>query len=286
MCPQIVGWFAAYGVLKHLEEAACYLVGRHVGWGACYKPVGGCVVAAARPAHLHIEHGVVHLAHDALATCKDRSVPVVEERQPQVDVGPLGALVANVAAHVAHTLAAPVDNVSQRLVLWYRTPVGLVRPYLPEQVVEHLVAQRMVYKAKLTLGRQVYAHTRQPLPVAVVAQYGSCVLSLAETLLHLLAVDNGEPAAQLAVAYAQELYRLKEVVAEPVVELALGAAQIGLPHLGKGCRQIAAHKLASIPHEVVDKHKPNVGKHVQHPHRQQGQGVEQGVYYLCHSFGG
>ena len=144
----------------------------------------------------------------------------------------------------------------------------------------------MVYKANLSLGRQVDAHTRQPLPVAVVAQYGSYVLPLAKALLHLLAVDDGEPTAQLAVAYAQELYSLKEVVAEPVVELALGAAQIGLSHLGKGCRQIAAHKLASIPHEVVDKHKPNIGEHVQHPHRQQGQGVEQGVYYLCHSFGG
>ena len=43
--------------------------------------VSGCIVAALRAGHLYIEHGIVHLPHDSLATRKHRGFGMVEERK-------------------------------------------------------------------------------------------------------------------------------------------------------------------------------------------------------------
>ena len=70
----------------------------------------------------------------------------------------------------------------------------------------------MIDKSDLTLRRQVDANAREPFPVAVMAEYACGVLTLAEVLLHFLAVDNRQPLAKLAVADAEQLDSLKEIV--------------------------------------------------------------------------
>lgn len=52
--------------------------------------VGCRIVASLRARHLYIEHGIVHLSHNSLATRKHWGFGMVEERKPQVDVLPLG----------------------------------------------------------------------------------------------------------------------------------------------------------------------------------------------------
>ena len=80
VAPEIIRRILADGLFQHLEETASYLVlGQGVGLSGD-ELVSGCVVASFRTAHLHIEHGIVHLPHDALATRKHRGLWVVEER--------------------------------------------------------------------------------------------------------------------------------------------------------------------------------------------------------------
>lgn len=91
----------------------------------------------------------------------------------------------------------------------------------------------MIDKSDLTLRRQVDADAREPFPVAVMAEYACGVLTLAEVLLHFLAVDNRQPLAKLAVADAEQLDSLKEIVAEPLIELTFRAAYFLCAHFGE-----------------------------------------------------
>ena len=140
VCPEIIGRFAAYGGLKHLEETSRYFVGRHVRRIARNEMIGGCVISSARPAHLHIEDGIVHLSHYSLASGEHRRFLMIEERQPKVDVCPLRSLVADISADVTHALSAAFHNITQRIVLRNRTAVLLMRADALEEIVECLVA--------------------------------------------------------------------------------------------------------------------------------------------------
>ena len=79
--------------------------------------VGCCIVAALRARHLYIEHGIVHLPHYSLAASKHWGFGMVEERKPQVDVFPLGTLVADVAEDAADVLAFVMPHFADRFPL-------------------------------------------------------------------------------------------------------------------------------------------------------------------------
>ena len=80
------------------------------------------VVASLRARHLYIEHGIVHLSHDSFTTRKHWGFGMIEERKPQVDVLPLGPLVADVAEDTADVLAFVVYEISEDVLLWTGTP--------------------------------------------------------------------------------------------------------------------------------------------------------------------
>ena len=111
--------------------------------------VGCRVVASLRARHLYIEHGIVHLSHDSLATRKHWGFGMVEERKPQVDVLPLGTLVADVAEDAADVLALVIYQITEDVLLRDRHSVFFVRADALEEFVEGLVAQRMIDEAQL-----------------------------------------------------------------------------------------------------------------------------------------
>ena len=80
VCPKIVWWVLPDGLFQHLEEASCDFVFRKGVRLTGDKFVGGCVVAPFRSGHLYIEHRIVHLSHDALASSKYWGLRVIEER--------------------------------------------------------------------------------------------------------------------------------------------------------------------------------------------------------------
>lgn len=106
--------------------------------------VGCRVVAALRAGHLYIEHGIVHLSHDSLTTRKHRGFGMVEERKPQVDVLPLGTLVADVAEEAADVLAFVVYEISEDVLLRDRHSVFFVRADALEEFIKSFIVQWMI----------------------------------------------------------------------------------------------------------------------------------------------
>ena len=94
-----------------------------------------------------------------------------------MDVCPLWALVADVAADVAHTFFLATYNITQNVFLRDYPTVLLVRTQLAEQIIERLVAKGVIYETCLTSMWQIHANTRQPLPVAIVTQIDRTRLS-------------------------------------------------------------------------------------------------------------
>lgn len=121
--------------------------------------VGCCIVAALRARHLYIEHGIVHLPHYSLAASKHWGFGMVEERKPQVDVFPLGTLVADVAEEAADVLAFVVYEIAEDVLLWDRHSVFFVRADALEEFIEGLVTQRMIDEAYNAGFRQFDAYT-------------------------------------------------------------------------------------------------------------------------------
>ena len=74
---------------------------------------------------------------------------MVEERKPQVDVLPLGSLVADVAEDAADVLALVIYQITEDVLLRDRHSVFFVRADALEEFVEGLVAQRMIDEAQL-----------------------------------------------------------------------------------------------------------------------------------------
>lgn len=103
------------------------------------KLVSGCIVAALRAGHLYIEHGIVHLPHDSLAASKHWGFGMIEERKPQVDVLPLGSLVADVAEEAADVLAFVVYEIAEDVLLWDRHSVFFVRADALEEFIKALL---------------------------------------------------------------------------------------------------------------------------------------------------
>ena len=79
--PEIVSWFAADGLFEELEEAS----GEFVLFPFCRiardKVERGCVISSLGSFKVDVEHGVIHLSHDAFCTRKHSCV-VIEEVQP------------------------------------------------------------------------------------------------------------------------------------------------------------------------------------------------------------
>ena len=88
-------------------------------------------------------------------------------------------------------------------------------------MIEGLAVQRVVDKTHATALVHVLAHTRQPFPVAVMAQHTRRIAAFQKPLLVHLRVFHLKSAVQLLVAHAQQLDRLKEIVTKPTVELPL-----------------------------------------------------------------
>lgn len=77
-------------------------------------------------------------------------------------------------------------NITQNVFLRDYPAVLLVRTQFAEQIIERLVAKRVIYETYLTSKWQIHANTRQPLPVAIVAQDGSHILTLPESIVQPL----------------------------------------------------------------------------------------------------
>ena len=79
--PEIVSRFAADGLFEELEEVS----GEFVLFPFCRiardKVERGCVISSLGSFKVDIEHGIVHLSHDALRTRKHSCV-MIEEVQP------------------------------------------------------------------------------------------------------------------------------------------------------------------------------------------------------------
>ena len=171
-----------------------------------------------------------------------------------MDVCPLWALVADVAADVAHTFLLATYNITQNVFLRDYPTVLLVRTQLTEQIIERLVAKRVIYETYLTSMWQIHANTRQPFPVAIVAQDGSHILTFLEALFNLFAVYYGETATQFLFADAKKLYGFKEIVAEPSIELALYDTDLFRALFGKRGDKVSVHHSSSIPYNIEEKH--------------------------------
>ena len=74
---------------------------------------------------------------------------MIEERKPQVDVLPLGPLVADVAEDAHDALALVIHQVAEDVFLGHHYAILLVRTDALEEFVEGLVAQRMIDETHL-----------------------------------------------------------------------------------------------------------------------------------------
>jgi len=144
VAPEIIRRILADGLFQHLEEAAGYLMlWQGVGLSGD-ELVSGGVVASLRTAHLHIEHGIVHLPHDAFASRKHRGLGMVEERQPKVDVLPLRSLVADVAEDAHDALALVIHEIAEDVFLGHYHAILLVGADVLEEFVESMVAKWVI----------------------------------------------------------------------------------------------------------------------------------------------
>lgn len=168
--PQIISRLAAYRLLQHLHKAPRNLIVRQCCRLTRDKAVGTCVISPFRPAHLYIEHRIVHLFHYSLTACEHWRERMVEERHPQMNVFPFRRLVTDISEDVAYVLPAIGDEIAQDVFLRHRNGILLMTAYAPEELVKGCALQRMVYQPHAAVGRQVYSHAAQPLPVAVMAE--------------------------------------------------------------------------------------------------------------------
>ena len=234
VAPEIEAGVAADGLLQHLEETYGYLVVGQFGRLVGNKAEGADVSSAARPLHVDIEHGIVHLPHYALASGEDGCV-VVEEWQPEMDIVPFRRLVGDVSEE-PHPLLAPVfDEIAQDFVLGHADS-ALAVAYVPEQMVEHGIAQRMVYQSAhgFAVSAERQSGGREEFPVAVVPEYCGAGLPLVEIALQLLRIPEFDMPQQCLVANGKELHRLHEIVAQPMVEAFFYTAQFLFILLGEG----------------------------------------------------
>lgn len=94
MGPEIVFRLTLDGLLKHLEEAARYLMLRQIVGVIGDEMVCAGVIAALGPARLKVKDGVIEFFHQTLSTGEYGRV-MVEERYPQVYVLPFWRLVGD-----------------------------------------------------------------------------------------------------------------------------------------------------------------------------------------------
>ena len=69
---------------------------------------------------------------------------MIEERKPQVDVLPLGTLVADVAEEAADVLAFVVYEIAEDVLLWDRHSVFFVRADALEEFIKSFIVQWMI----------------------------------------------------------------------------------------------------------------------------------------------
>ena len=282
VAPEIVFGLTADGFLQHGKELACDAKLRQRIRLAGDEMVGTRIVATPRTPHLHIEDGIVHLAHDALGSREDRRV-VVQERQPAMDILPLGCLVGDIAEDRPPPFLPEFDELSEDVFLRDGDHIGLRRSYTAEEIVKGIAVQWVVDQPHDTLRRQVDAYAGKPFPIAIVPKDGGHVLSLFEALLHLLGVVSDEPAAQFLVADAQKFQGFEEIVAEPMVEATLQVHDLRAVLLWKSRGEVAPHYLSAVAHHIVHEHELHVREHVEHSERQKRQCVEKPIYEFRHN---
>ena len=146
------------------------------------------VVTATGTAHLYIENGIIELAHDAFGT-RENSRFMVEKGQPKVDVLPAGTLVGNVTKEGADALLS-VLKMTAKDVFAKNGGSADVRPYLIEEIVHGGAVETFIDDACFTIGRKIELEAGKPLPVAVVTNDGSNVLSVAEAFFNLIGIFN------------------------------------------------------------------------------------------------
>ena len=157
VAPEVEAWVAADGLFEELEEAACHLIFGEVLRGACDEVEAAGVIAAAGACHIDIEDGVVHLAHYPFGAGEHGRV-VIEEREPQVYVLPLGTLVGDVAEKTACAFAPECEEAAQDVLLGHHYTRRLRRTESLEEYVEGLRTQGMIDESALALRLQGYAH--------------------------------------------------------------------------------------------------------------------------------
>ena len=84
---------------------------------------------------------------------------MVEERKPQVDVLPLGTLVADVAEEAADVLAFVVYEIAEDVLLWDRHSVFFVRADALEEFIKSFIVQWMIDEAQNAVFGQFDAYT-------------------------------------------------------------------------------------------------------------------------------
>ena len=104
---------------------------------ACDEFERADILASLRALHLYIEHGIVHLAHDTLATGKHRRV-LIEERQPQMYVVPLWSLVTDISKEIVLLLFLIRHQIAENILL-RNAHATLRRTDVDEQAVEGIV---------------------------------------------------------------------------------------------------------------------------------------------------
>ena len=114
MRPQVESRLTAYGLFQHLEELPCNVELGGLGGLRSQQAEGIDVLSPTGAFHVDIEHGIVHLAHDAFTTGKHRCL-LIQEVYPQVDIGPPRCLVGNISEQRAAVFALIVEQIAQNV---------------------------------------------------------------------------------------------------------------------------------------------------------------------------
>ena len=125
------------------------------------------VVATLHTTHITIEESLLGALDDAFATRKDGS-DVIKERQPQMDIAPVGLLVSDITDNQWLALMLVLDDMTQ--CLFHRdADTTKTLSQIQKQSVEVGVLYGVIQLGTDTLGRHSQWQRANPLPVAVVA---------------------------------------------------------------------------------------------------------------------
>ena len=133
-----------------------------------------------------------------------------------------------------------------------------------------------------TLWVHVLANAREPLPVAIMSKESGRVPAFEIPLLMNLRILDAQPSVQFLVADAQQLYRLKEIVAKPMIKLFLYGHHLARRLLREGRDKVSPHYAAPIPYYMIKQRHEQVGNGIQHLERQGADAIEYTIYKFCH----